>query len=105
MPKFDKKAEAVAETMFRVKALETGGHKVLIFTGYTATAEYVRECLEHVLDDREVRLITGKVSKTRRPDIIRWFSPVVNTEEDYTPPDKQINILVSTEVLSEGQNL
>lgn len=103
--KFDKKAEAVAEMILRDKALETGGGKVLIFTEYTATAEYIREYLAHAFADKEVGLITGGVSKARRPDIIRRFSPIANTEEDDEYPDRQIDILVSTEVLSEGQNL
>ena len=105
MPKFDKKAEAVADMILRDGALEKEGRKVLVFTEYTATAVYVRDFLEDKFDDKNVSLITGSVKKSRRPQIIREFSPKANTAEDEDRPKQETDILVSTEVLSEGQNL
>lgn len=105
MPNFDKKAEAVAETVLKDGALHKEGRKVLVFTEYTDTATYVKEFLENKFKDRQVGIITGKVKKSTRADIIRRFSPVANLGEDDTKPDEEIDILVSTEVLSEGQNL
>ena len=104
MPKFDKKAEAVADMILRDEALEKEGRKVLVFTEYTATAIYVRDFLETKFDDKNVSLITGSVKKSRRPQIIKAFSPKANTAEGEDRP-KETDILVSTEVLSEGQNL
>ena len=105
MPKFDKKAEAVAEMILRDGALESGGGKALVFTEYTATATYIKEYLEERFAGKRVELITGSVDKSRRQEIIRRFSPVANSGEDEKPPDQETDILVSTEVLSEGQNL
>ena len=105
MPKFDKKAEAVADMILRDRALETEGKKVLVFTEYTATAIYVKKFLENKFGAKRVSLITGGVNKSKRADIIRRFSPKANLEEDEDMPDEEIDILVSTEVLSEGQNL
>ena len=105
LPKFDKKAEAVAETILRDGALETGGGKVLVFTEYAATAAHIKEFLEGRFASKRVELITGSVKKSRRVEIIRRFSPKANTGEDDEPPETETDILVSTEVLSEGQNL
>lgn len=105
LPKFDKKAEAVAETILRDGALETGGGKVLVFTEYAATAAHIKEFLEGRFAGKRVELITGSVKKSKRADIIRRFSPKANTGEDDEPPETETDILVSTEVLSEGQNL
>lgn len=105
MPKFDKKAEAVADMMLQDGALKTGGGKVLVFTEYTATAKYVKEFLENKFTSKRVALITGGVNKSKRSDIIRRFSPRANSGEEDMSSDEEIDVLVSTEVLSEGQNL
>ena len=105
MPKFDKKAEAVADMILQDRALHTDSKKVLVFTEYTATATYVKEFLEDKFGGKRVGLITGSVSKSKRKDTVWRFSPRANKKEDDTMPDEQIDILVSTEVLSEGQNL
>ena len=105
LPKIDKKAEAVAEMIQRDHALETESRKVLIFTEYTATAKYVRDFLKTKFPDKRIEMITGDVQKGRA-EIIRRFSPRSNTEEEDAPlPDTETDILVSTEVLAEGQNL
>lgn len=103
--KFDKKSDAVAETIERDKALEKESRKVLIFTEYTDTAKHIEEYMKNKFPDSTVRLITGDVGKEQRLEIIRKFSPRANTIEDEDMPDKQVDILISTEVLSEGQNL
>ena len=103
--KFDRKADAVAETILKDGALETGGQKVLVFTEYTATATYLREYLEDKFEGRRVAMITGSLKRSERPKIIRAFSPAANAGEEAERPEKEIDILVSTEVLSEGQNL
>ena len=105
LKKFDRKADAVAETILRDKALETGGHKVLVFTEYTATATYLRDYLKDKFEGSNVALITGAMKRSERPKLLRAFSPVANASEEGEPPEKEIDILVSTEVLSEGQNL
>ena len=105
LKKFDKKADAVAETILRDRALETGGRKVLVFTEYTATATHLKEYLEDKFEGRSVALITGAMKRSDRPKILRDFSPVANASEEGERPEREIDILVSTEVLSEGQNL
>lgn len=103
---FDKKFEKVAEQIHRDKALKKESGKVLVFTEYTDTATHVRESLEKKFD-REVLLITGRTDPDTRQKIIRRFSPKANAS-DYGEPVEDgdgASILVSTEVLAEGQNL
>lgn len=101
----DRKAAAVADAIVKDGSLETGGRKVLVFTEYTATARYVKGYLEKMFPDKAVGLITGSMRKADRPGIIRAFSPISNAPEGGPTQDREIDILVSTEVISEGQNL
>lgn len=104
--KLDKKSDAVAEMIVKDGALEKESRKVLIFTEYTDTAKHLESYMKDKFENSTVRLITGDVSKERRLEIIREFSPRANSAEDEEDmPDKQADILISTEVLSEGQNL
>ena len=51
-------------------------------------------------------LLTGSVSTKKRQEILKQFSPKSNYTNGDIPPDlKEADVLVTTEVLSEGQNL
>jgi len=101
----DRKIIAVAEKIQKDKALEKEGKKVLIFTEYTTTAQYIHEEMKKKFHGKTVLLITGDVKKSERKKIIRQFSPMANSEEGDEMPEKSADMLVSTEVLAEGQNL
>ncbi|PPI25288.1 NgoFVII family restriction endonuclease [Rathayibacter sp. AY1B1] len=81
--------------------------KVLIFSEYLDTARYVSESLVAAGVER-VGLASGE--STDPSEIARRFAPVANRLPGQTldsvivPPDS-INVLVATDVLSEGQNL
>ncbi len=79
--------------------------KAIIFTEYTDTAKYVASHLREKLAPRTVRYITGDTEKKRRAQYIKRFAPKANPSGDELPDKKEIDVLVSTEVLSEGQNL
>ena len=102
---FDKKTDAVSEMIMRDGALKTESKKVLIFTEYTATAKHLKKYMESKFHDKNVLLITGDVKSKARQVMIKQFSPRANTTEDEEMPEMQADILISTEVLSEGQNL
>ena len=104
LPEFDQKAESVAKMILGDRALETESQKVLVFTEYTDTAKYIKKYLEKKFRGKQVALITGS-TKSARSDIIKRFSPISNSGEDEEKPKDEIQILVSTEILSEGQNL
>ncbi len=79
------------------------GEKVLVFTEYSDTASYVVRSLEQ-RGVQAIAMVTGQVGSAS--ELARRFSPgshrgVVGLEEG----DEELRVLVSTDVLSEGQNL
>jgi len=81
-------------------------HKVLIFSEYMATARYLKKGLENAgfTDVDEIDSATGR----DRSEIIRKFSPYYNRPVQgdlFEGIEKEIRILISTDVLSEGLNL
>ena len=103
-----------------VKALLSGelaGRKVLIFSYYRDTALYVYDALCHDpawqanwSQPPVIEVIHGTTDPLSREQIVRRFAPEANKSDEgegrlsvsNKPP---IDILISTDVLSEGQNL
>jgi hypothetical protein len=94
------------------------GRKVLIFTYYEDTAAYLFKSLKEDakwLNDAgnpNIEVISGRTSRDRREELVKRFAPVANTpdteeglRERTSFQNNPIDILVSTDVLSEGQNL
>ena len=78
------------------------GEKVLIFTQFADTADY----LDDQLRRRGVPGVGLASGRTSDPTVMAWrFSPVSNDKEKYRGSEEELNVLVSTDVLSEGQNL
>jgi hypothetical protein len=82
------------------------GHKVLIFTEFADTARY----LYHELASRGISRLAQVDSGTQknRAQVIREFSPYYNrssSPELASNGEREIDILISTDVLSEGLNL
>ena len=107
----DMKIEAVENCILHDRALESGSCKVLLFTEYAETAKYVHGELKKRFLDKTVCLLTGSTKKRDRADYIRRFAPTANlTNDDNDDVEAathgdSIDMLVSTEVLAEGQNL
>lgn len=85
---------------------EHAGEKVLIFTEYKDTANYVAAALA----DAAIQHVGVASGDTDDPaGIARRFSPISNVLPDEEAPDvdaeDRIDVLVATDVLSEGQNL
>ena len=76
--------------------------KVLIFTQSRETAGYLRDQLQN-RGVKNLNLITGGMDGIQ--NIIKRFSPGSNEFDIKRSPDKEIDILITTDVLSEGQNL
>lgn len=84
--------------------------KVLVFTFYADTADYIHEQLT---SDKEFMESVGNVrieeatgdpkKKFNKTRIVEEFAPVANNADK--KPAHPIQVLVSTDVLSEGQNL
>ena len=78
-----------------------GKEKILIFTQYSNTAEYINRNLKDSIERFEY--VTGNMED---PTSIAYrFSPVSNDKRSSIPEADEIRVLVSTDVLSEGQNL
>ena len=78
------------------------GEKLLIFSEAIATVEYLRKRLEPAYPKGKVARLTGD---HRSADIIRRFAPKNNSGRNPVNPADEIQILIATDVVSEGQNL
>ena len=75
--------------------------KIIVFTQFADTVLYLIEQLQGRLS--RAAAVTGD---TENPTRIAWrFSPESNEKRDQIPPDQELDVLVTTDVLSEGQNL
>ncbi len=74
--------------------------KILIFTQYSDTAFYLFEALKN-RNVKKIECVTGSFENPT--EAAYRFSPVSNEKE--ITKDKEIRILITTDVLSEGQNL
>jgi ERCC4-related helicase len=102
-PFTDRKLQGLKELLVKDDVFETGGKKVVIFSQFVDTAKYVFEELKDTYKAEEARLLTGATDEDIRAKIIRDFAPKANKVTSYI--EKQVDILVSTDVLAEGQNL
>jgi superfamily II DNA or RNA helicase len=87
---------------------EHRGEKVIVFSEYADTARYVAGELSAALARFEsravVECVTGATDDPTR--LARRFSPVSNTDLGGLPDShEEIDVLIATDVLSEGQNL
>jgi superfamily II DNA or RNA helicase len=87
--------------------------KVLIFTAYKDTAQYLYEHVSEKVDN--VDLVYGGTKDSKILDVLHRFAPLAKFKEsEQTEEDKalyeqkkneQIKVLITTDILSEGQNL
>ena len=76
--------------------------KLIVFTQFADTVHYLTAQL-HARGVRRLAVVTGDMEDPTR---IAWrFSPVSNDKRAQVPPDQEFDILIATDVLSEGQNL
>ncbi len=111
-PEKDVKLECLKEHL----SGELRGKKVLIFSHYKDTVRYLFknigdfknpsavEFLEQ-LDNAAIRRMDSGANPKEKEKLVQGFAPKANEKEDWIGTDKEIDILVSSDVLSEGQNL
>ncbi len=105
--KFESKHDDKLQKLTRLlQSRDLKGQKVLIFTEFADTARY----LMRQLDDAGIEGVAqvDSASKTNRADVIQRFSPYYNGCSSATlavQGGKEIQVLISTDVLSEGLNL
>jgi superfamily II DNA or RNA helicase len=96
-PQVDSKLQTLLAAL-QQKPLNTG--KCLIFTQYADTARYLYENLRH---RPRVEVIFS--DRTSKMSVVGRFAPVTNPEHAPTNRRDEIDLLVATDVLSEGLNL
>ena len=121
-PQLDNKLATLLNDIREKEAnqINAGNRKVIVFTAFTDTANYLYENLARELkrDGLECGLVTGtgsvkttvELKRSERLDfnkVLTMFSPV-SKERDALYPNlrgKDIDILIATDCVSEGQNL
>jgi superfamily II DNA or RNA helicase len=89
------------------------GQKIIVFTYYKDTARYLYQVLMSAdntawregIGHPHLRRIDSTVRTTDRSRAIEHFAPVANGHPEIAGTDQEIDLLISTDVLSEGQNL
>lgn len=110
-PKQDKKLQALIQLLkgqiSGLKDVVLQRHKLLVFSEFKDTARYLERELKKAGFEDVVEIDSDKGTEDRE-DIIKCFSPYYNdTSSSELKRDKlkEIRILISTDVLSEGLNL
>jgi hypothetical protein len=87
--------------------LETSpAQKVAVFATYADTVAYLERHLPDGIGGRErVTVIGSESHPDARTQQLARFSPKTVVRGDYEPPEGEVDLLLSTDVLSEGQNL
>lgn len=95
--------------------INNGNKKILVFTAYADTANYLYDNLSGLLKEKGLHTgrVTGKDAPTstikKRYDfqsLLTLFSPISKEKALILPEEtEEINILIATDCISEGQNL
>ncbi len=101
----DPKVDALRAVM-----AETPSEKVAIFTAFQDTAAYLRGQIESdpgLLKERQWTVVIGASTdaNARTRELERFCPKSVNSEPGFVPDGGEVDVLLSTDVLSEGQNL
>ncbi len=85
---------------------ESPSRKVVVFSTFADTVEYLDEQLPELVAGRErVTVIGADTTTDHRTALLSRFCPDTVVRPGYTPEDGQVDLLLSNDVLSEGQNL
>lgn len=117
-PQLDKKLQTLKQCIYDKIAnpINPGNRKILIFTTFTDTADYLYNNLSEELKSEGLNIaeITGTIDgkntlteiKGDFNDTLTWFSPR-SKKRDLLDPDakEEIDVLIGTDCISEGQNL
>lgn len=97
--------------------INEGNKKIIIFTAFADTADYLYDNVSRYVKDNfglDTAIITGTVdgrttAKLKRTDfntVLTCFSPISKDKQMLMPDDtNNIDILIATDCISEGQNL
>lgn len=118
-PEHDSKLQELLKTVSGKinHPINDGNKKVIIFTAFADTAEYLYDNISNYIKEKfglDTAMITGTVegkttAKLKKSDmntVLTCFSPISKDKELLLPNDNtNIDILIATDCISEGQNL
>ncbi len=117
-PDIDKKLQTLKQCIYdKVQnPVNPGNRKILLFTTFSDTADYLYQNLSSELKSRGLNVaeITGTVNGKNTlkeiggdfNDTLTWFSPRSKKRDLINPEAKEeIDLLIGTDCISEGQNL
>ena len=101
----DPKLDTLREVM-----AATPSQKVAVFTAFQDTASYLKERIESqpdVLRDRSWTVVIGSETSadTRTRELERFCPESVSGESGFRPDGGEVDVILCTDILSEGQNL
>lgn len=90
-----------------VDTLRLTSGKVCVFATYGETISYLDDHLDTALGEARDRvvIIGGDTDPDERTSRLSRFCPDTVVEPGYVPPGGEVDLLLSTDVVSEGQNL
>ncbi len=123
-PKLEALKQILGNPLFKSEALKDipslNGKKVIIFTQYKDTAYYLYHNLLHWIENEadlhtwlkdpernrvKIGLVTGDTDTSAKINYLKRFAPWANNGEEEIQKFGEIEILISTDALSEGVNL
>ena len=99
-PESDAKLQALLELL---RSAELQEEKVLVFTQFAETARYLHEHLSTAFGANDVGLCWSQGAG--RGEILARFAPRANPHVSRRAEERELRLLVATDVLSEGVNL
>ncbi len=101
----DPKPDALQDVM-----TATPSKKVAVFTAFQDTATYLKQCIERqpdLLGSREWTVAIGSETSAdaRTKELERFCPESVTGEQGFVPEGGEVDVILSIDILSEGQNL
>ncbi|MDE2772683.1 MAG: helicase-related protein [Gemmatimonadota bacterium] len=92
--------------LFRRVLEESASQKVVVFSTFADTVEYLHDKLpKQVAGRQRVTVIGADTTPDVRTGLLSRFCPDTVVRPGYQPSDGEVDLLLSNDVLSEGQNL
>lgn len=96
--------------------INEGNKKVIVFTAFSDTAEYLYDNVSVFMKEKfglETAVITGSIDgkttikgfKATLNNVLTCFSPLSKRKDLLMPDSKDLDVLIATDCISEGQNL
>ncbi|HOE79874.1 MAG TPA: helicase-related protein [Smithella sp.] len=99
---WDPRRDAKLQELLTLLTKKHANEKVIVFSQFADTVNYLTEELKKA----GMRAIEGVTGDTEDPTAIAYrFSPVSNEKRDRISSENELRVVLSTDVLSEGQNL